>query len=90
MVERPAMVEIGEIQLELKLKGDNSRKMDQSCEIRCPRCGERLLRVGGFCKGLLMTCPKCQASVKVNADATGDMQVSVKVKPKKSAIYNKI
>lgn len=45
--------------------------------LACPACQTKLLDDCGQCKGIVITCPHCGASVLADIDENGRMRLSV-------------
>ncbi len=53
---------------------------------KCPSCGERLMEVMGSCNGVVIICPECKASVKIDVESSG--RIKLNLEP--SNQYNRI
>lgn len=44
---------------------------------KCPSCGERLMEVIGSCNGVVIICPDCKASVKIDVESNGRIKLNL-------------
>lgn len=44
---------------------------------KCPSCGERLMEVIGSCNGVVIICPACKASVKIDVESNGRIKLNL-------------
>ncbi len=44
---------------------------------KCPSCGERLMEVMGSCNGVVIICPECKASVKIDVESSGRIKLNL-------------
>ena len=44
---------------------------------RCPSCGGKLVEVVGSCLGVIVVCPSCSASVKMDVENSGKIKISL-------------
>lgn len=44
---------------------------------KCPSCGERLMEVIGYCSGVVIICPDCKASVKIDVENSGKIRLNL-------------
>ncbi len=44
---------------------------------RCPSCGGKLIEVIGSCAGVIVICPSCGASVKMDIENNGKIKINL-------------
>ena len=44
---------------------------------RCPSCGGKLVEVVGSCSGVIVICPNCAASVKIDVENCGKIKINL-------------